>query len=66
MVLLKGYKQGKKHFYDIDSQLNTKIIEHISLFKKIYLFHNKPGRHVYDKIFEEDLLNDYKLLFDTV
>jgi hypothetical protein len=49
LVLLRRTK-GK--LLEIDSGVNKHIEKHIELFKKLYAFHNKPARHVYDKQFE--------------
>jgi hypothetical protein len=54
LVLL--HRDKNKHLA-LDAGVNKHIEKHIELFKKIYAFHNKPARHVYDKTFEEPLKN---------
>lgn len=66
MVLLRGLREGKATNYQIDALLNKKIVEHIDLFKRIYNYHNKPARYNYEKAFEQNLTNHYRLLYDTV
>lgn len=61
MVLLKKSREGKHTNYKIDQNLNDKIGKHIQLFKKVYTYHNKPGKAA-DKLFEEDLTNVCKNL----
>lgn len=66
MVLLRRQREGKSAYYQIDQPLNFKVIEHIELFKRIYTYQNKPPKSHYNAPFEENLLNNYKLLIDTV
>lgn len=49
LVLLRRNKTTKA--LEIDAGVNKNIQRHIDLFKKIYNYHNKPARHVYDKLF---------------
>jgi hypothetical protein len=63
LVLLR---RGKGKGLELDAGVNKLIEKHIELFKKVYAFHNKPARHVYEKPFEEALKNEMQVMEDKL
>ena len=54
LVLLKKSKENKGT-YVIDDNTNIRVMNHIDLIKKIYMFHNKAAKHINEKPFEKSL-----------
>lgn len=64
--LLVLLKKSKGKAYEVDTAANKLIEQHIDLFKKIYTYHNKPARYVYEKAFEEPLRAEFQVLQDKL
>ena len=48
LVLLR--KNGKN--WEIDKRAVENVVRHQELMKKVYVYHNKPARFVYEQLFE--------------